>query len=786
MHRSEPSTDDQAGAQPRSPASHPRLWRRSVRATLRVDRAQLRPLFGLSLALGVAIPLVAGIATGYPEIGAFASAGALGVGFGGFLGVYRTKAVTMIAGAVSIAVSLFAGSVVGHSAILTTMLVLLWGFGAGLLGAFGPAAYFVGLQAVLNLLVGSGFPASVPDAAARALIAFAGGLLQTLLVVGVWPLRHFVAERRALADAYRTLARYADGALQAGVPPPPLAASGIYSTLADPHPFANRSDLSTFQRLLDEAERIRVSLAALAAPVDASRPDEEIAIAALPRASADILDEIASAVQTGRAPIAHEEAWQILRTVESALRQPGGAVDARLGAPTHSVGVLRTHVSALLGQLDAAWRIAKDACSGADSFPVRLPPVVRFPALSTTLRTLHASLTLRSSAFRHALRVAIVVALTTALYQAMAQPNGYWLPVAALLVLQPGFGETLTRGLGMMSGTVVGAVVATLIAAVLRPEHWVLAALIAVIAWSCFTTFRANYALFAACITAYIVFLVSLFGLPQPIAALNRVFDTVIGGSLALLAYALWPTWEARQVPERLAAALEAQAAYAAKVLSRFVSADGHDDRALAQARLGAQLARSNAEESVERMLGEPGSSHGLDPSIALGILAAVRTFAVAGLTLDAARHGAACPPWPALRSLAKAIEHALVRIAAALRSGRSPPALPLLREMQRSLADRVESRRNPAFDRYAMSAAEPPQGANSASAGGSAAAQPQAWGDHTSEPGENALAHRNECPPLYRLAISETALMVDSVDTMAALLVAPRAAAKAVRPDAP
>jgi uncharacterized membrane protein YccC len=281
-------------------------------------------------------------------------------------------------------------------------------------------------------------------------------------------------------------------------------------------------------------------------------------------------------------------------------------------------------------------------------------------------------------------------------------------------------------------------------------------ALIAVIAWSCFTVFRANYALFAACITAYIVFLVSLFGLPQPIAALNRVFDTVTGGSLALLAYALWPTWEARQVPERLAAVLEAQAAYAAKVLSRFVSADGHDDRVLAQARLGAQLARSNAEESVERMLGEPASGHGLDPSVALGILAAVRTFAVAGLTLDAARHGAACPPWPALRSLAIAIEHALAGIAAALRSGRAPPALPLLREMQRSLADRVESRRNPRLDRHAAS-----------------------------EPGENALADRTECPPLYRLAISETALMVDSVGTMAALLVAPRVAAKAARPDA-
>jgi hypothetical protein len=738
---------------------------------LRVDWAQMHPLFGLSLALGVAIPLVAGIAGGRPELGVFASAGALGVGFGAFLGVYRTKAATTIAAAVSIAVSLFVGSVAGHSAILTTTLVLIWGFGAGLLGAFGPAAYFVGLQAVLNLLVGSGFPASVPDAATRALVAFGGGVLQTLLVVGVWPLRHFVAERRALADAYRTLARYADGAWPAREPPPTLTGSRIHSALADPHPFADRGDLSTFQRLLDEGERIRVGLAALAAPVDASRPDDGAAIAELPAASAALLDEIAAAVQAGRAPAAQEQAWQTLRSVEAAVRRPGGTIDARPDAPARSAGVLSAHVGALLGPLRAAWRIAGDASRRAGAFSVRLPPVVQFPALSATLRTLRASLTLRSSAFRHALRVAIVVAFAAALDQAMARPNGYWLPVAALLVLQPGFGDTFMRGLGMMAGTVVGAVAATLIASALRPEQWVLAALIAVIAWSCFTTFRANYALFAACITAYIVFLVSLFGLPQPVAALNRVFETVIGGSLALVAYAMWPTWESRQVPDRLAAALEAQAAYARKVLSQFVSADGYDERALAQARLAAQLARSNAEESVERMLGEPESGRGLGPSTALGILAAVRTFAVAGLTLDAARHGAACPPWPALHSLASDIERALVSIAAALRAGGSPPTLPPLRELQLSLAGLVEARPNPALDRNAMSAAEPPQGARPP--GG--AARSAVRGDHTSQPGRSALPDGNACPPLYRLALSETAVMIDSVDTMAALLVEER-----------
>ena len=87
---------------------------------------------------------------------------------------------------------------------------------------FGPAAYFVGLQSVLHLLLGSGFPSGVHDASLRALVAFAGGALQTALVVGVWPFRRFVAERNALCDAYRSLARYLSESTPLGTPPPSL------------------------------------------------------------------------------------------------------------------------------------------------------------------------------------------------------------------------------------------------------------------------------------------------------------------------------------------------------------------------------------------------------------------------------------------------------------------------------------------------------------------------------------------------------------------------------------
>jgi hypothetical protein len=694
------------------------LWRHSFRAMLEIDRAQMQPLRGLRLALGAALPLIGGIAVGHEEIGAFASAGALGVGFGGFLGVYRTQAATMIAAAASLSASLFVGSVGGHSAAIMTALVMLWGFCAGLLGMFGPAAYFVGLQAVLHLLLGSGFPAGAHDAAVRAAAAFTGGTLQTLLAVGVWPWRRFVTERTALAEVYRSLARYARGGSDAGIPPPSPVASGIYRVLADPHPFANHRDLAMFQRLLDEAEQIRVSLAAIAVP--GTQADDAIAVRP---AAASVLDGIAAAVYAGRAPAGEEQAWRVLKWDTAQQR----AAVAPLGA-IRIPGVQDVAVRRLLGQLRAAWRIATDAPRESGSIQIDSAPMRRFLALGTAARTLRASLTMRSSAFRHALRIAIAVALATALSRATGQPNAYWLPITVLLVLQPAFGDTMTRGLGMMAGTIVGAIVATLIASLLRPEDWSLAALIALIAWLCFTTFRASYAIFAACITAYVVFLVSFFGLPEPVAAVYRVLAIVIGGSLALAAYALWPTWEARQVAERLAAALEAQAGYASALLAQIATPRIRDDAVLAKARLDAQLARSNAEESVERMLIESRVNGEFAASTALGMLAAIRTFAFAGLTLDATRPDSTCPQWPSLRPLAKSIEQSLFRIAAATRSGRAPARLPPLRALHARLADDTPN--------------------DPASTGGDA----------------------STCPPLWRLAISETDLMVDSVETIASL----------------
>jgi len=72
------------------------------------------------------------------------------------------------------------------------------------------------------------------------------------------------------------------------------------------------------------------------------------------------------------------------------------------------------------------------------------------------------------------------------------------------------------------------------------------AMLVIALVWLCYSLVQVNYALYAACITIYVVFLLALSGLPETIAVSHRAINTAIGGGFALLAYLWWPPAESR------------------------------------------------------------------------------------------------------------------------------------------------------------------------------------------------------------------------------------------------
>ena len=118
--------------------------------------------------------------------------------------------------------------------------------------------------------------------------------------------------------------------------------------------------------------------------------------------------------------------------------------------------------------------------------------------------------------------------------------------MTAAIVMKGTFMQTFQRGIARILGTLAGAALATLIAAYLRPDPWVLAALVVLFTGLSYLMIYVNYGTFAVCLTAYVVFLLALAGLPESAVIAHRSMNTILGGAIALAMHAVFSPVEKR------------------------------------------------------------------------------------------------------------------------------------------------------------------------------------------------------------------------------------------------
>ena len=140
----------------------------------------------------------------------------------------------------------------------------------------------------------------------------------------------------------------------------------------------------------------------------------------------------------------------------------------------------------------------------------------------------------RKRAVLYALLMTVTVAGATEVYRQLGIKSGYWVPMTALLVQKPAFYETVSRALARVTGTLAGAYLGSLLIMHLVPQPEILAAVTAVFAFLSYATIAVNYGLFSACITGYIVFLLSLNQIPGPMMAERRAGCTALGAAIAV------------------------------------------------------------------------------------------------------------------------------------------------------------------------------------------------------------------------------------------------------------
>lgn len=198
-------------------------------------------------------------------------------------------------------------------------------------------------------------------------------------------------------------------------------------------------------------------------------------------------------------------------------------------------GLLQTALVALFRRIETR----KAAQAEGDAEPLQDRPAI--PSIKAALAAMRGNVSPRTEIGREAIRMAVAVGLSAVLSRVLGLTNGYWMPMTTALVLKADLHQTFGRGLARVTGTLAGAGVATLIAATLRPGPHVLAVLVIAFAWLCFTLLSFNYALYAVCITSYVVFGLAIVGLPEPKVVAARTVDTLLGGLLAILAHLIFP-----------------------------------------------------------------------------------------------------------------------------------------------------------------------------------------------------------------------------------------------------
>lgn len=621
---------------------------------LAFDRFAIEAGYALRCTIGVAIPLLAATALGQPALGVPAAIGAFITGFTSLQGIYRTRLVAVLVAAVGMSLTSFVGAIAAHSTPGLVAATVVAGYLVGTLGQISPVASTVALNSFVAFILFSSQPLALRVAAQDSALVLAGGLIQATLILIAWPLSRRAAERTALADVYRNLADYAT-AIAGGSPgfPPITPVATARQVLADPQPFASAGELARLRRLLEDSELIRRHLGAAAA--NNGKAAKFAAAAAAPLA-------------------------EVARLLTGEQRASSAGETAAIGDLEFGGADFVAHVR---DALEAATMLAtgRIARFGLLSKP-RPGPYVRNRIVWFG---------------RDSFRFAVVLGIAMAVGRHFQADRGYWIPMTAALVLKPDFQTTFVRGFGRIGGTLVGAVVATLVAAPLRGHVLLQTAGVIATSAAAYLTFNPNYALFTVAITSFVVIVLGMRGLPGTTTVEMRLLDTLAGGALAMLGYLALPSWERKRTRPLLADLLDVQRRLAGLILGQYAAPANDHRAAIEAARTDAWQIRTTVESSIDRTRHEPHGAHTIGPGRALRILAATQRFGLVSLAFETTMETEQHVVLPELPEFAAALDAALTEYSSALRESRRARSDDRLSAITARFEREIAQTRNPA-----------------------------------------------------------------------------------------
>ncbi|MDH6118462.1 putative membrane protein YccC [Kitasatospora sp. GAS204A] len=666
--------------------------RDTARTGLHLDRTLTNPKRAARGALAVALVLFPTLALGGPRLATSAAMGAFIAGTATFQRSFRPRPSLAVAAGIGLGISTFTGYLSVSVPGLFPVVLAAWALLAGLAWSVGPTGGVVAATTVSVMLVVVQLPVSVPTALGHALLCALGGVVQAA-VITLWPIDSWRAQRDALADAYRSLADYARQLREDPTTPVDPAALITARSASELTPWQDRHRPPELRGLRGLAESMRPALTALADPRGGAPESgaERARVCELLAAAAETLDALALAIRTG-------EPLDLPRAATALVSQQHGVPP--LPGPARAAA---RQVAALLGRavdtLDHGAHDGHDTVAAPTSVAggALLRPSL-FGMVPLVLRAVRRQLDPGSPVLRHAVRLATVVTVAHLVAEMAGLHRAYWAPLTAAMVIRPDFGQTFSRGVARLAGTAVGVAVSTVLVELLHPGPWWSAALAVLCIGGAYLTNRTGYALMTACVSAYVVLLLGLQGGRPLTIAGERIGLTLLGGAVALLIFAFFPSWASARLADRLADWITASGRYCATVLTVFGDPPAHSRQEVRAALLDARAARAELVQAVERAEAEPVRDvlcHALPANQLEKARAAVGLVARTGLLLEAHLPAPDARPVPGAERFAAALVDATAVAATAVAAGH-PVDFSRLREAQRAWEEELRAAATP------------------------------------------------------------------------------------------
>ncbi|MFJ8941181.1 FUSC family protein [Streptomyces sp. NPDC102365] len=656
-------------------------WRRALKDTARsglaVEKTRLEPLVAVRGAVGLAIVIAGSLWAFGPAVAASSAFGAFQAAIATFQRSWRPRPELALASGASLAVSTFLGYLTISQEPLFLALLVVWTFVAGMSWAAGPTIGLMATSNVAIMLVTVTLPTSVAQAAGHAAMMIVGGVVQAALVV-LFPVRRWGAQRDALADALAAEADYARRLRHDPVAPfDPLPLMEARDAAAVTPRQARRRP-AELHGARGVAERIRPVLASLADPA-MGVPAEGHArdrVRELLAAAGTVLDAAAHAIRRGEPVSVPGAALATFRTPDTGSILTGRPYRAAARLNTLLQDVLETAGGSTPKGGDRGTGVgvapSADATPAAPLHRPRSRPTL-FALLPTALRAMRKELGRGSPIARHATRVSAVAAAGYVLGTALPLGHGYWVPLISVMVMRPDFSQTYSRAVGRFGGTVVGVAVATAVVRLADPGTYLSGALAVGSAALMYLLMRTGQFAAQGCIAAYVVFLLGMGGEQWTQTVPERVLLTLLGGLLAMLAYAVYPAWETPRLRTRLADWLAAQGRYAAAVFDAYADPALRNAPDVREALLAARAARAAWHAAVARATAEPVRHRGLSRTAADDAEDALAQLGRFAMLLEAHLPERGATPVPAAARLAEALRESTQQGAKAIRERRVP-----------------------------------------------------------------------------------------------------------------